>query len=497
MFTIVVVDDEPAAIHYMRQLVGLVREDFSIIGEYTDGKCCLDELDEKHPDVVISDIRMPGISGLELTKEVNRRYPNIVCLILSGYSEFEYAREAIKGRVYEYLLKPILPDDFVTVMNRIRMAILSRYLRERDGLIRDMRLDREVEYERLKRYFGTEQYMGILMRKNGLLGENMPDGEIGISSELYEQIMSYGCDDREMLCLIPAACMGKAELLSMGKKLRMGLDTKGDCFTVILTETSFGVEEMPEIIHNLYYKLYKVMVPEKEAVYFLERETKTAELDKDDKLEIERIRELLVEDKRGEAYLEFEKLCEEFAKKEIPEKIIRHTVHYILQTHWVFSEKPIDVDEQKKLLENLLYESRTVAEMCENVKILFSIKEKVVKSGKIDTEENYFKILDYIRTHLKETLSLNGLAQKFGISTAYLTKMFRKYGGMSYNQFLIHERMEEAKKLLMLHPDWFIKDIALLVGYSDQFYFSRVFRSYTGKCPSDYIADTEEENESR
>ena len=75
--------------------------------------------------------------------------------------------------------------------------------------------------------------------------------------------------------------------------------------------------------------------------------------------------------------------------------------------------------------------------------------------------------------------------------------MFRKYQGMSFNSFFTNVRMEEAKKLLLLHPDWYIKDIAEMVGYQDQFYFSRVFRTYTGYSPSDYILSQENAAEYR
>lgn len=155
MFTVFVVDDEPAAILYMRKLIRLVEEDFEIIGEFDDGASCLAMLEDKQPEVIITDIRMPGISGLDLLKEINSRFPDITYLLLSGFSEFEYAREAIKIRVYEYLLKPILPDEFVEVMNRIRITVSGRYLRERDALLRSMCSGRKVETGNLERYFGT------------------------------------------------------------------------------------------------------------------------------------------------------------------------------------------------------------------------------------------------------------------------------------------------------------------------------------------------------
>lgn len=87
---------------------------------------------------------------------------------------------------------------------------------------------------------------------------------------------------------------------------------------------------------------------------------------------------------------------------------------------------------------------------------------------------------------MEKPLTLQLVSKELGISQTYLSKMFRKYENKSFNNFLTQIRMEEAKRLIKSDKDLYIKDIAALVGYPDQFYFSRLFRSYTGVCPSDY-----------
>ena len=75
----------------------------------------------------------------------------------------------------------------------------------------------------------------------------------------------------------------------------------------------------------------------------------------------------------------------------------------------------------------------------------------------------------------------------FAISQAYMSKLFRKYTKESYNQYLTGIRMERAKQLMEANREFFVKDIAEMVGYRDQFYFSRIFRAYTGKSPAEYL----------
>ncbi|MBQ7370760.1 MAG: helix-turn-helix transcriptional regulator, partial [Blautia sp.] len=91
--------------------------------------------------------------------------------------------------------------------------------------------------------------------------------------------------------------------------------------------------------------------------------------------------------------------------------------------------------------------------------------------------------------NLSKAVSLQELCRTFGISQTYMSRLFRKYSGNSYSQYLTELRMNRAKELFQENPDSFIKDVAATVGYEDQFYFSRIFRSYTGKSPSEYLKE--------
>lgn len=107
-------------------------------------------------------------------------------------------------------------------------------------------------------------------------------------------------------------------------------------------------------------------------------------------------------------------------------------------------------------------------------------------AGKADSREYFEEICQYLETNMGKALTLPDLCCRFGISQTYMSRLFRKYSGNSFNQFLTELRMERARVLFAEHPDILIKDAAMLVGYEDPFYFSRLFRSYTGRSPSEY-----------
>jgi two-component system response regulator YesN len=106
---------------------------------------------------------------------------------------------------------------------------------------------------------------------------------------------------------------------------------------------------------------------------------------------------------------------------------------------------------------------------------------------KIDTPQFLDKITDYLQLNLNQQLPLKELCVKFGVSQPYLSKMFRKYIDESYNHYMTRIRMEKARELMIQNTGVRVKDIAAMVGYDDQFYFSRIFRSYMDITPSEYI----------
>ncbi len=115
------------------------------------------------------------------------------------------------------------------------------------------------------------------------------------------------------------------------------------------------------------------------------------------------------------------------------------------------------------------------------------LRDSITQICKIDTPQFFDSIRGYILDSLNEQISIQVVTKKFGISQSYLGRLFKKYEGVSFNEFLTSARIDYAKKLLRDKSGYHIKDVAAMVGYQDPFYFSRIFRSVTGKSPSAFI----------
>ncbi|WP_282936098.1 response regulator [Paenibacillus sp. RC67] len=126
MIKILLVEDEEIIRNGLKNLIAQVSADFNIVKEAVNGREALDYLQKEVPDVIITDIRMREMDGLTLTAKVRERYPQMPILIISGYGDFEYARQALRYGVTDYLLKPIDRLALISVLDQIRRGLLPK-----------------------------------------------------------------------------------------------------------------------------------------------------------------------------------------------------------------------------------------------------------------------------------------------------------------------------------------------------------------------------------
>lgn len=130
MYRIMIADDEESIRNGIAHTLPWQEWGYEVCALCANGQEVLDRLEECRPDVVLSDIRMPGMDGVELMQQLNSRYPRIKIVILSGYSDFEYLNMSIRNRVTEYLLKPTDIDEFEQVFRRLKSRMDQERLRD-------------------------------------------------------------------------------------------------------------------------------------------------------------------------------------------------------------------------------------------------------------------------------------------------------------------------------------------------------------------------------
>ena len=130
MYSVFLVDDEPIVLEGIRSKIDWENNGFTFAGEATDGEIALSMIHEIKPDVLITDIKMPFMDGLELSKAVKNIQPWIKIIILSGHDEFDYAKKAISIGIEDYILKPFTPDEILPISDKNRRRAAN------DGTVR-------------------------------------------------------------------------------------------------------------------------------------------------------------------------------------------------------------------------------------------------------------------------------------------------------------------------------------------------------------------------
>ena len=174
-YTVFFVEDEETIREKIRSSIDWHATDFEYLGDAGDGETALMKIYELQPDIVVTDIRMPKLSGLELCREIQYESPDTCILILSGYSDFEYAREAISLNVFEYLLKPITPLNLLRALNKAAMHISSHKVsrREIESLRSELTVNRSLQIERCFQNLMSGTDIVDILKKTDSLGVNL------------------------------------------------------------------------------------------------------------------------------------------------------------------------------------------------------------------------------------------------------------------------------------------------------------------------------------
>ncbi len=138
LYRIILADDEEEVRKGIIRKIDWARLGFQVVGDAGNGKDALEMIEQMEPDVVMTDIRMPYMDGLALSAWIRKKYPSMKILIFSGYDDFEYAQQAIKLKVAEYILKPVNVEELTEILNRVKDNLDDEIAQRRDvSLLRE------------------------------------------------------------------------------------------------------------------------------------------------------------------------------------------------------------------------------------------------------------------------------------------------------------------------------------------------------------------------
>ena len=531
------VEDEMVIRRGIKNSIDWEKEGYIFCGEASDGELAYPMIIKEKPDILITDIRMPFMDGLELCKLVKKELPNIKILILSGYDEFDYAKEAIRLGVTEYLLKPISSGKLLEALNGVSESI-RREKEDKDLVHKYMEEMREnTEHEKQK--FFEQMIAGNLSMADAL--ETGKKYEMNLSAGMYNLLLfrfTLGEENRksgELLGEAEYAIEKLTERLEYVFEFQRGVE--GWAFLLMADNE----EQMSERVKELSKDLEEIMKNYSTIAYFggigqpvarlreLEESFREAERALAARFTMELNRIISVEDIRMAqnvdtlddieitSFGEIEKtrtMLEKFLNNgaedeidefvdvyinELPEENLKSVLmrQYIIMDAYIvmmsFCEKIEGIEgemqAQSEELKNSMKTIQTLEEIKNYIRMLL---KKIIGVRDTISGRRYSDIIeiakDQIRkTYMSDEISLNTKAAEVGMSPSYFSSIFSKEMGKTFVEYLTEIRMDRAKELLMC-SSMKTSEIGYEVGYKDPHYFSYIFKKTQNCTPKEFRA---------
>lgn len=531
------VEDEMVIRRGIKNSIDWEKEGYIFCGEASDGELAYPMIIKEKPDILITDIRMPFMDGLELCKLVKKELPNIKILILSGYDEFDYAKEAIRLGVTEYLLKPISSGKLLEALNWVSESI--RREKEDKDLVRKYMEEMRENTEHEKQKFFEQMIAGNLSMADAL--ETGKKYEMNLSAGMYNLLLfrfTLGKENRksgELLGEAEYAIEKLTERLEYVFEFQRGVE--GWAFLLMADNE----EQMSERVKELSKDLEEIMKNYSTIAYFggigqpvarlreLEESFREAERALAARFTMELNRIISVEDIRMAqnvdtlddieitSFGEIEKtrtMLEKFLNNgaedeidefvdvyinELPEENLKSVLmrQYIIMDAYIvmmsFCEKIEGIEgemqAQSEELKNSMKTIQTLEEIKNYIRMLL---KKIIGVRDTISGRRYSDIIeiakDQIRkTYMSDEISLNTIAAEVEMSPSYFSSIFSKEMGKTFVEYLTEIRMDRAKELLMC-SSMKTSEIGYEVGYKDPHYFSYIFKKTQNCTPKKFRA---------
>ena len=528
------VEDEYIVREGIKNNIDWEKNGYDFCGEASDGELAFPMISEKRPDIVITDIRMPFMDGIELSRMIKEEYPEIKIIILSGHEEFEYAKAAIQIGVEEYLLKPINGDELLQVVNRVAQKIKEE--NESRETLQEGEGDENFEYAK-------RQLLSSLIDDNASLSDAMEQGkkihlnlmaqcynimmlklqrknkEQGFSQrilELYKTMEDTLKEQDGQSIMFDRAPEGKV-ILFMGsgeEEIRRNMDVFAGQFREILPEyedvTYFGSVGVPVMrlrelgesyeaaSHGFSYRFLTEpnQIVDNHTVIDQTRNEKKfsccigyVDIQNLDKQKIESFL-------KGGEMDEIHFFVEEYMKNtgDAGKNSMIFRQYIVMDMFFAASHFLTQITDGREQLgepfESPEQMQKIVSDLEATVVYIKELFTKVMQVRDAQTTEHNSDVVENAKKYISENyhdeeLTLNTVAHEVNVSPNHLSAMFSQKTGQTFVKYLTDVRMHRAKELLKCTSKR-SNEICEEVGYRDPHYFSHLFKKNVGCSPIQY-----------
>ena len=473
MYSVLLIDDETWVLEDLKTLINWEENGFYIMGEANDAEEAKAKIDELKPDVVISDIRMPGLSGIQLLELYSQQGRQFKTVFVTAYGKFEYAKRALELGADGYLLKPVESNELVATLNKIKKELDS---------------------------IGNTEYGDVLWVKTGAL-------HILLDGYATQEERKRACEQLDLfktettfVVAVADVCSTALSDLQNVAAFDVRIIPMSDRHSVLFFQSKSGLfnvityKNLIKIIHDFCEKnsvlvgLSRVFESQNKVhIAFGQAE--------------QALNKSFINQKRFNVFGGkkanmtninglFLKYKNETPKSELLDSLLR-VIH---------TEMP-DIESLKNIFSQLYAQMKLSGEYIdadikeimlhfENIDSYFMyLKESLgaagKKNGKTSSSNVVKEITEYIHANYNRKIMINDLAQQFFLNPSYLSNLFKIETGKSFTAFLVECRLNKAAELLE-KSDLTLYEISARVGYEDYFHFSKLFKKHMNVSPAYY-----------
>ncbi len=535
MYRIMLADDEGLVLESLKMIIKKNFKDIFEIETAKTGRSVIELAERFRPDIVIMDIQMPGINGMDAIEEIQKFSSHTIFIVLSAFDKFDHAKRAIDLNVLEFLTKPFNANKIVQVLEKAMKRINEeKYKREielknreklesvvpiiESSLIYNIVFQEdysEIAYN-AKQLLGIEQdygYMMVIECREDAERDNMTN-HVGIAvrvqkyyqiireivKEFFDGVVGPVMANR-IVVFVPCEIENEEyseriknieQARGMAHKLKNRVD--------IIFKVGIGAIRPTVNILESYKEAVRAVSESKQTVTHIkdltgmQKEVKAYPIEVE-KLMLKNLRNHSTSAMMSEANILYDWIVERYKshEEEIKNKlweIIIIAKREVIGERGISCRQETEWEEAVKVIDEINIEGIRQASIGQElrrsfIQILTTLSEQMLKYKEDGESQIIREAKAYIETHVYKDISLDLVAKQINISPYYFSKIFKEETGKNFIDYITDIRIEKAKQLLK-DKALSIKEICIGVGYKDPNYFSRLFKKSVGFTPTEY-----------
>ncbi len=465
MYQVLLVDDEPTITANMQKAIDWGSLRCQVTGIAESGREALDVIENRPVDIVITDIRMQQMSGLELCQVLYARYPHIQIIVISGYAEFSYVQRAIKYGILGYCLKPLEYEELCMYLGRAVSRLQSREPRYDQDVLLDALSDEDIplltDYLKACGNYRDSWYCAVF---TGSGPPDIPESAhtlFGMGKRQYGWFSDMPLDRKHIDMFLAGS--------------------RNNC--VGLTESPCPVEELPRKIKRCQIQALQFFIQPSCTVC-------TSLPDAGGQAFLNQIAAWLSMNNRSQLLHGMKKLKNSGLRDSFSVQTAMRLNNMICS----FDRYRSQGDELYIYsIYQLLERYRDFAELLDRLCQLVIEPEPASGEPLQITNSNFIQMMEYLNQNYTRDISTNDLAEHMHMDSGYLSRIFKRETGTTITRYLTELRIHKSCQMLD-SGNYSISETASATGFNDYFYFLKIFKKITGMTPRQYQLGEQRDN---